>query len=199
MANKYDASDAANSAVRALLNKIGQIYLNKEPELKKMFNKNERNDFWEKIQKEFYYCCAYCERKKGDVILVKNKKTKEFEEKALKLEREHLLMTNKEECGLDHPGNIVPSCSPCNVNNRKQGWKAHLLERCEGDKDLYQVRLKRIERHIKKYKYPKIPKEIQLEIRKKCGDLYNDVSKSVSDSKLYISDIIESSLKNTKI
>jgi hypothetical protein len=29
------------------------------------------------------------------------------------LEREHFLMINAEQCGLHHPGNIVPCCKDC--------------------------------------------------------------------------------------
>ncbi|SDN62502.1 hypothetical protein [Bacillus sp. OK048] len=198
MANVYKGSDAANSAIRALLKKIGEIYLTEEPELKQMFNKNKRKNFWEKIKKEFGHCCAYCGLKVGDKKSVKNKKTGTLEEVVIKLEREHLLMTNKDECGLDHPGNIVPSCGPCNVNNRKLGWKEHLFEQCAGDFNLYHLRLEKIESHIKKYKYPEIPEEIQREIRKKCDVLYNYVTKSVSESEQYISDIVVNSLKAQK-
>lgn len=174
MATNYTRFDAANSAVRSFLTTIGNSFLENEPDLKKFFKEKKGVSFWSSIKEEFDHCCAYCGIKEGTSIL--NKRGKKVN---VRLEREHLLMFNKEECGLHHPGNIVPSCSPCNVNNRKDGWKKHLYKICNENESLYFERLSKIENHIKKYKYPDISIDLQDDIKFSCVKLYNNVVNTV--------------------
>ncbi len=41
--------------------------------------------------------------------------------KFIKLQIEHLIMFNRQEFGLHHPGNVVPVCSNCNNRRVEEG------------------------------------------------------------------------------
>lgn len=148
-------SDAANTAVRAFLTEIGRYYLGHS------FNtgsgKSQKD--WIKIKEEvFEGKCAYCGRKDS------------------KLQIEHLIMFNREEYGLHHPGNTVPICTSCNKRSKKEDksfktWEDHLLFICESrnEKKKFQERLNRIKKHITEgeFKYPILSLE-----EKKCFTNY---------------------------
>ena len=110
MAIYNTAADAANTAVRAFLTKVGEFYLGRS------FNtgSGKGKADWERIRdKVFEGRCAYCG------------------ESASKLQIEHLFMFNRTEYGLHHPGNVVPCCSTCNKRERKADktytdWVEHL-------------------------------------------------------------------------
>ena len=98
MALYNTASDSANTAVRAFLTKVGEFYL------ERTFNtaSGKSKADWERIRGNvFDEQCAYCG------------------EAEHKLQIEHLLMFNRAEYGLHHPGNIVPCCKSCNKRERK--------------------------------------------------------------------------------
>ena len=92
-------SDSANTSVRAFLTKIGEYYLGRT------FNtaSGQGKADWTRIKElVFNSKCAYCD---------------------IELERptiEHLIMFNRTECGLHHPGNIVPCCRECNKRERTE-------------------------------------------------------------------------------
>ena len=142
MASHNTGSDSANTNVRAFLTKIGAHYLGRS------FNHSSGKAklHWRKIVEEtFNSQCAYCG----------------ISEKDAKLTMEHLIMFNRTECGLHHPGNVVPCCSPCNKRERGNdknfvGWEDHLKFICKNDKEKLQERKKTILNHIRNEKYPKL-------------------------------------------
>lgn len=162
MAVYNTGSDSANTAVRAFLTKVGEYYLEES------FNTSSRKGkgVWEKIKEEFNNCCAYCGENK-------------------KLEIEHLIMFNKEECGLHHPGNIVPTCRECNKRKKNEvdkydTWDEHLRTICTENE--YDERKRKIYEHIEKYKYPKLTSD-EIEIMKKIADsLYKSIKSEVDNS-----------------
>ena len=92
-------SDAANTAVRAFLTEVSKFHY-KEP-LNTGSGKGKKT--WQAIKEDFKNACAYCGTD-GE------------------LQIEHLVMFNREEYGLHHPGNIVPVCSDC---NKREKWKTN--------------------------------------------------------------------------
>ncbi len=131
--NTYN--DAANTAVRAFLTKVGAYYYKG----KKFDTSNGHGKrIWESIKSDFGNSCCYCG------------KTNE------PLGMEHLVMFNRTEFGLHHPGNVVPCCKNCNKRTRGKDkkpmdWRSH-LKVISGPH--YEQRLRKIEFHIKKYEYP---------------------------------------------
>ena len=113
-------ADAANTAVRAFLTRIGEYYLGRS------FNTSsgKASQDWIKIRDiVFDGKCAYCGKKES------------------KLQMEHLIMFNRDEYGLHHPGNIVPVCNNCNKRSRDEkqqykNWEEHLSIICERDKEI---------------------------------------------------------------
>ena len=82
------SADSANTNVRAFLTKVGEFYLRRNFNTSSGWGRGQ----WERIKTEtFDSRCAYCHNKG-------------------KLHIEHLIMFNSEQCGLHHPGNIVPCC-----------------------------------------------------------------------------------------
>ena len=164
------ASLTANAAVRYFLKQVtgdyGEVFLDRTPKGKLL---------WDKVKKEFDNKCAYC-------------KTKPFQ-----LEKEHLIGANKQECGLDHIGNIVPCCTSCNSRKTKDkiqaSWKKQLKEICAEKKinDTERFRReKRILSHIKKYKYPDIPASQKKLIKTIAQNLYVQIVNQQDDlNKLY--------------
>lgn len=97
-------ADAANTAVRAFLTEIGEYYWGKS------FNTSsgKAKKDWETIRDQIFSGeCAYCGKSDS------------------KLQMEHLIMFNRTEFGLHHPGNIVPSCKECNSRSKK--WTEHII------------------------------------------------------------------------
>jgi len=167
--------DAANTAVRAFLTRVGEYYLGKT------FNTsgkgNAKSDWLRIRDKVFKSECAYCGKKSET------------------LQMDHLIMINRTQYGLHHPGNIVPACSKCNKrskNNIKEynNWEDHLLYICEreGQKDIFAERWKRIRSHITEgeFAYPKLSSEEQNAIQIIAENLYSGIKSEFDKSlKLY--------------
>ena len=155
-------SDSANTAVRAFLTKLGEHYL--ERRFNTGSGKGKRD--WLRIKESvFENRCAYC----GITDV--------------KLSMEHLVMFNRAECGLHHPGNIVPCCTPCNkrardAEGRYVDWKSHLILRSKPTADSnskYQERLDRILRHIADEGYPNLSSDEKKAIEILAQSLYDSV------------------------
>lgn len=159
-------SDAANTAVRAFLTSVGEHYLGRS------FNtgSGKGKETWDSIRAEFSHSCAYC-AEEG------------------KLQIEHLVMFNRSEYGLHHPGNIVPVCKSCNERQKDQekkyiSWEAQLAIKCSGDgNDVFKSRKNKIIEHIEKYKYPRLSSEEKHAIRVIAESLYENI-KNESDKSL---------------
>lgn len=134
MAVYNTSSDSANTAIRAFLTKVGEYYWGKS------FNTGSGNSkkIFEQIKNEvFEGKCAYCGVQ------------------ANKLQIEHLIMFNRTQYGLHHPGNIVPACQSCNKRRRDDSsnylnWEDHLEQICRENDDLnsFFERKKRIQTHV---------------------------------------------------
>lgn len=167
MAIYNTASDAANTAVRAYLTKVGEFYLGNS------FNTSTGKALivWQKIQKDvFAGCCAYCG------------------EGAEKMTIEHLIMFNRTDFGLHHPGNIVPVCRVCNQTRRAQNgrypsWEEQLRQRCEATNTMasFLVRKQRILDHHTKgeFAYPKLTKEESSAIKVIAESIYRSVQMEI--------------------
>lgn len=151
-------SDAANTAVRALLSSVGELYY------KSSFNtgSGKGKDVWVKIQAEFGNACAYCG-------------------KLERLQIEHLIMFNRYEYGLHHPGNIVPVCKSCNewgkdLHKKYISWSEQLSVRCGGkDSSAYVQRKAMIDQHILKYEYPILSQQERHAIAVIAESLYENI------------------------
>ena len=101
-------ADVANTAIRALLTTISKHYNDGA-----LFNTGSGRglEIWNETLENFGHACAYC-GEKG------------------KMQREHLIQFNREECGLHIPANLVPSCDGCN-KKRSVGWEEWLKRICE--------------------------------------------------------------------
>ena len=169
-------SYAANIVVRAFLTKFTAEQLDEvfghrlsDGEYKRGPNKGVRKygkDEWECIKEKFCFSCAYCG---------------EPETPTQKLTVDHLEMFNRSQCGLQHPGNVVPSCSSCNSSRRKPGnsysdWDEQLRKKSGND---YEDRKKDITKHIESYgKYNKYISSTKFDIdtiRKITQTLYDEV------------------------
>lgn len=158
------SADAANTAVRSFLTKVGEYYLGRS--FNTAVGKGKKN--WEEIKKFFDNKCAYC-----------GKETPQ-------LQIEHLIMFNRVGYGLHHPGNIIPCCKECNRRCKdKDGnyfsWEQHLKEICKrnGEGNKFKERLKRILEHMKrgKYKYPRLSEKEISAIRVIAKSLYENIKK----------------------
>lgn len=160
----YNApADAANTAVRAFLTRIGEYYL------KRSFNTGmgRGKQDWLKIKDIIFEGkCAYCGKSDS------------------KLQIEHLIMFNKVEFGLHHPGNIAPVCINCNgrsktETNTYRNWEQHLSFICERDKqkDQFFDRWNRIKKHmdIGEYQYPVLSSEEKKAIAIIANNLYESI------------------------
>jgi len=151
-------SDAANTAVRAFLTSVGEYYFGKS------FNtgSGKGKAIWEQIRTEFGNSCAYC----GEQA---------------KLQIEHLVMFNRSEYGLHHPGNIVPVCKECNERQKDSeknyvSWESQLAGKCGGlSSDLFKQRRTKILGHIEKYEYPKLTDQERHAIRVIAESLYENI------------------------
>ncbi|MEK6448418.1 HNH endonuclease [Priestia aryabhattai] len=143
MAIRNTKQDAANTAVRALLTAKGETYLGEK------YTKGSK--MWADILDDFFYKCAYCE-----------KELYEREE----IEMEHLIMLNKEDVGLHHPGNTVPICKACNKRGRIKiyyTWQEHLAQRCSDSATRKQLEEK-IKKQLAYYNYKELDEETKKEI-----------------------------------
>lgn len=160
MALYNTAYDASNTAVRAFLTKIGEYYLGRSFNTRSGLAKQD----WLKIRDEFFgRCCAYCGIS------------------SVKLQMDHLIMFNRQEFGLHHPGNIVPACTSCNKrtkdnNGNYNSWENHLSIICErnNSKNQFFDRWKRIKQHIDEgeYAYPKLTEGENKAIKIIANNLY---------------------------
>lgn len=179
MALHNTSFDAANTAVRAFLTEIGEYYLTRSFNVGSGIGKQN----WLKIRDEIFEGkCAYCG--KSD----------------LKLQIEHLIMFNREEYGLHHPGNIVPVCHTCNKRSKNagkkyQGWEAHLLFICEcnNEKDKFQERLNKISSHItsEEFRYPILSVEEKNALRIITNNLYESVKNEFVQAVKLFEDLTE--------
>lgn len=161
MAVYNTASDSANTAVRAFLTKVGEHYLGHS------FNtgSGKGKNLWLSIRDDdFNNCCAYCG------------------EKQEKLQIEHVLMFNRTEFGLHHPGNIIPCCKECNKRERLEdktycNWQQHLIKVCESRGELSQAeaRKQKILNNFKKHKYPELNTNEEHAIRVIASSLYENI------------------------
>lgn len=170
MAIHNSSYDAANTAVRAFLTKVGAKYWGKT------FNTGSGNGkaIWSEIKDEIFKGkCCYCAKQSG------------------KLQIEHLIMFNRQEYGLHHPGNIVPVCSECNKRGKdKQGrylnWDNHLRSICENNNNMdhFEERRQKILNHInsEKFAYPKLSENEKHSIRVIAESLYNNITAETENS-----------------
>lgn len=173
MAIHNSSYDAANTAVRAFLTRVGARYWGKS------FNTGEGNGktIWIEIKDNIFNgACCYCGKNMD------------------KLQIEHLIMFNRVEYGLHHPGNVVPVCHECNKRGKDEvsnhlTWEEHLKKVCEkqGSPEMFEERKQRICQHISegKYAYPKLSENEKHAIRVIAETLYNNV-KSESDNSLIL-------------
>jgi len=170
MAIHNTPSDAANTAVRSFLTKLGEEYYQKS------FNTGSGHgrEVWRIIREdEFGGLCAYCGKIPDKTSI------------------EHLIMFNRDHCGLHHPGNIVPCCNSCNSRSKTDDkiyndWETHLDEVVEdtgGSVTDLNARKKKIKAHMTKWDYPKLTSDEMNAIRALSRSLYdgirNEVDKSV--------------------
>ena len=166
MAKNPSPSDAANTAVRFLLRKAGSIDLPSMYDTTRSWGKEAWEDI---VSNTFSGRCAYCGRV------------------GLALQVEHLLMTNRTQVGLHHPGNTVPCCKSCNQRSRKKGsrieydtWLEHLEKVCieRNEQDKFEDRKNRIVEHMdeSKYKLPLNDESAYRAVRFITEDLYTEIS-----------------------
>ena len=155
------SADAANTAIRAFLTRVGEHYLGRS------FNtgNSKAKDDWNRIKIDvFKGRCAYC----GD--------------ECANPQMEHIIMFNRAEFGLHHPGNIIPSCKSCNKRYKKAdntyvNWEEHLESICNarGQQDKISERKGKILVHIKTEEYPDLSREEKHAIRVIAKSLYKNV------------------------
>ena len=168
MAIYNTSADAANTAIRAFLTKVGEFYLGRS------FNtgSGKGKADWERIRDVVFECsCAYCG------------------ESGKALQIEHLIMFNRTEYGLHHPGNIVPCCKACNKRERKSdksftNWLEHLEIVCKrrNELNLFKSRKLKIESSISDEGYPNLDDKEKHAIRVIANSLYENIKSESSKS-----------------
>ena len=151
-------SDAANTAVRAFLTSVGEFYLGAS------FNtaSGRGKAIWQQILADFSHRCAYCGSEEKTQI-------------------EHLVMFNRSEYGLHHPGNVVPVCRSCNERQKDEkkryvGWEAQLAARCGGRESVeFKERLAVIVAHQQRYRYPVLSIQERNAIAVIAESLYENI------------------------
>jgi hypothetical protein len=115
---------------------------------------------------------------------------------------EHLIMFNRSEFGLHHPGNIVPICKSCNkrgkrADNSYMSWQEQLESVCteQGKSDLFSKRKEQIERHIRHEGYPDLTAEERHAIRVIASSLYGNVKAELNKSLELYRDLDEAFVK----
>ncbi len=171
--------DAANTAVRAFLTNVGAKYWGRS------FNTGSGSgkSIWLKIRDEtFGGKCCYCGNSSA------------------KLQIEHLIMFNREEYGLHHPGNVAPVCDECNKRGKDEkgrhlSWDAHLRDICSRNKDMqnYDCRRARIAMHIEKgeFAYPNLSQNEKHSIRVIAESLYHNITTEIENSLMLYEKITE--------
>lgn len=183
MAIYNTSSDAANTAVRSFLTKVGEFYLGRS------FNtaSGKGKADWLRIRDEvFDGCCAYCGLRSNQ------------------LQIEHLLMFNRTEYGLHHPGNIVPCCRHCNKRQRKAdktytNWVEHLKIICmqKSEQALFEKRKSKIKQSVADENYPNLNEEEQHAIRVIANSLYENIKSESSKSLDLYKQLDQAFVKNT--
>jgi hypothetical protein len=186
MAIHNTSYDAANTAVRAFLTEVGAMYWGRT------FNTGSGSgkSIWLTIKNEIFKGeCCYC-----GIHLDK-------------LQIEHLIMFNREEYGLHHPGNIVPVCLECNKRGRdKSGkhikWEEHLENICVPKKELenFGLRKNRILKHINegKFAYPQLSDNEKHAIRVIAESIYQSITGEIDKSLKLYGKITEAFVSSTK-
>ena len=162
-------SDAANTAVRSFLTKLGEQYYGKS------FNTGSGHgkESWRVIrEEEFSGCCAYCGLGNEKASI------------------EHLVMFNRDQCGLHHPGNVAPCCKTCNTRSKSKDktftdWETHLgivVERNGGSISDLNSRKQRIKAHMDKWKHPKLTSDELNAIKALARSLYEGIQSEVNKS-----------------
>jgi len=174
-------SDAANTAVRSFLTQVSEYYLDHS------FNtgSGKGKKLWEAIRdRDFQSCCAYCG------------------EPSNSLQIEHLLMFNRTEFGLHHPGNIVPCCKFCNKRERNDdssytNWEEHLKKICHSRSEIEQFEERRLKIifNIQKYKYPSLSINERHAIRVIANSLYENIKTETGKSLLMYKQLDEAFVK----
>lgn len=164
MAIYNTGSDAANTNVRAFLTKIGEFYLGHTFDT----GSGKGKEIWSRIKSEtFRNMCAFCN------------------EHADSLTIEHLVMFNRSQCGLHHPGNIVPCCKSCNKRKRDPNtkvfldWTEHLQEVCQDQGariDELSKRKQRITYPINNEGYPNFTEDEINALRAVSENLYRNTT-----------------------
>ena len=158
------SSDAANTMIRAFLTKIGEEYLGH------YFNtgSGKGKEIWTRIkEKTFNKKCAFCGSLSDNLTM------------------EHLIMFNRDQCGLHHPGNIVPCCKSCNKRlpdtKKYYDWLEQPEAVCKTIED-YKIRKKKILKHIKDEKYPDLTDDEVNALRAVAMSLYERTSSELEKS-----------------
>ncbi|MBE0427393.1 MAG: HNH endonuclease [Nitrospirae bacterium] len=179
MAIHNTAADAANTAVRAFLTEVGEKYWGK------IFNTGTGSGkaIWNKIKNEIFGgCCCYCGKRPD------------------KLQLEYLIMFNREEYGLHHPGNIVPCCTDCNKrkkdnNGRHVSWEENLRIICteSGQEGSFEQRRKNIMKHHTEgeYAYPPLTDNENHSIRVMAESLYSSIKTEIEKSLILYAKLTE--------
>jgi hypothetical protein len=163
-------SDSANTAVRAFLTKVGEEYLGRR------FNtgSGKGKQDWENIKDKFNDSCAYCGSNNS------------------RLTMEHLIPFNRTNCGLHHPGNLVPSCTNCNRRKVKNGeqetWTEHLESKAKDLKD-FGIKKTKIEEHISDENYPKLDDREINALKAISNSLYESIKNQVNQQLLLYKEI----------
>lgn len=164
------ASNAANTAVRAFLTKIGEEYLGQRFDIMSGSGK----EHWARISEEvFEGKCAFCGTASNSLPMV------------------HLVMLNKQECGLHHPGNVVPCCAFCSRRQydsdscRRFTWKEQLayIFRYRGlSADDIEQQREKIIHHIVREDYPIVRCEQLSALKVVTENLYERVAGELEQS-----------------
>ena len=156
------AGYARNLIVRSFLREVGKVP--NEPYFDHSSKKGKK--VWDRIKKRFNQKCAYCGKRDDE------------------LEMEHLIMLNRQQGGLHHPGNVVPACKECNkrekddANERYLDWEKHLNNIKKSDRGSnidVATQINNIKDHMKCENYPYIGEVTQKSIIKLAECLYKEV------------------------
>lgn len=154
-------ADIANSAVRILLQDVGRLY----DERRGYEPFRGKNDL-PAITSFFGDRCCFC----GVEFQAGNGAT-----------LDHLVPMNKEECGLDAWGNVVPCCRGCNAQKQGKSW-TKFIDQKASSRAVAADRKKRVRAFTRKYKYAP-----SFDLAPIAGELYAEVgaiSKTLIDVKL---------------
>lgn len=100
-------------------------------------------------------------------------------------------MFNREQFGLHHPGNTVPTCSNCNKRRRDENgnylnWEKHLEVICKENNQLssFLERRGRIQNHISQgeFKYPQLNEQESHAISVIASSLYENIKTEIDKS-----------------